>query len=123
MERLQEQLQLERDKKSALEAGLKMSKGNQPIPEIADEKVGLLLLSSKFFFVWLKYMSNLKDMSFLQLKKDLQDVAQAETDIANLEHKVDDLENRLIHQDAKASASMHGASKEPRSIPESSAKL
>ncbi|KAL0834886.1 hypothetical protein Bca101_086775 [Brassica carinata] len=95
VERLQEQLQLERDKKSALEAGLKMSKGNQPIPEIADEK----------------------------LKKDLQDVAQAETDIANLEHKVDDLENRLIHQDAKASASMHGASKEPRSIPESSAKL
>ncbi|WZZ25662.1 hypothetical protein YC2023_009063 [Brassica napus] len=95
VERLQEQLQLERDKKSALEAGLKMSKGNQPIPEIADEK----------------------------LKKDLQDVAQAETDIANLEHKVDDLENRLSHQDAKASGSTHGASKEPRSIPESSAKL
>ena len=41
MERLQEQLQLERDKKSALEAGLKMSKVNQPIPEIADEKVSL----------------------------------------------------------------------------------
>ncbi|KAL0688305.1 hypothetical protein Bca4012_087982 [Brassica carinata] len=95
VERLQEQLQLERDKKSALEAGLKMSKGNQPIPEIADEK----------------------------LKKDLQDIAQAETDIANLEHKVDDLENRLSHQDAKASGSMHGARKEPRSIPESSAKL
>ncbi|KAG5413864.1 hypothetical protein IGI04_001431 [Brassica rapa subsp. trilocularis] len=95
VERLQEQLQLERDKKSALEAGLKMSKGNQPIPEIADEK----------------------------LKKDLQDVAQAETDIANLEHKVDDLENRLSHQDAKASGSTHGASKEPRSIPENSAKM
>ncbi|KAH0941798.1 hypothetical protein HID58_001435 [Brassica napus] len=63
VERLQEQLQLERDKKSALEAGLKMSKVNQPIPEIADEK------------------------------------------------------------DAKASGSTHGASKEPRSIPENSAKM
>ncbi|KAL0727105.1 hypothetical protein Bca4012_023198 [Brassica carinata] len=39
VERLQEQLQQERDKKSALEAGLKMSKGNQPIPEVTDEKV------------------------------------------------------------------------------------
>uniref|UniRef100_M4DBF6 Rho-GAP domain-containing protein n=1 Tax=Brassica campestris TaxID=3711 RepID=M4DBF6_BRACM len=95
VERLQEQLQLERDKKSALEAGLKMSKVNQPIPEIADEK----------------------------LKKDLHDVAQAETDIANLEHKVDDLKKKLSHQDAKASGSTHGASKEPRSIPENSAKM
>ena len=51
MERLQEQLQLERDNKSALEAGLKMSKGNQPIPEIADEKVVLLRLVQQYFFL------------------------------------------------------------------------
>ncbi|KAJ4913083.1 Rho GTPase activation protein (RhoGAP) with PH domain [Raphanus sativus] len=93
--RLQEQLQQERNKKSALEAGLKMSKGNQPILEITDEK----------------------------LKKDLQDVAQAEADIANLEHKVDDLENRLSQQDVKASGSTHGASKESRKTPEHNTKI
>ncbi|CAH2078060.1 unnamed protein product [Thlaspi arvense] len=95
VERLQEQLQQERDRKLALEAGLNMSKGNQPIPEITDEK----------------------------LKKDLQDVAQAEVDIANLEHKVDDLENRLGHQDVKASGSTHGSSKESRKTPEHNAKM
>ncbi|KAL0873392.1 hypothetical protein Bca101_023097 [Brassica carinata] len=95
VERLQEQLQQERDKKSALEAGLKMSKGNQPIPEVTDEK----------------------------LKKDLQEVAQAEADIANLEHKVDDLENRLGQQHVKASGSTHGASKESRKTPEPNAKM
>ncbi|CAN8325792.1 unnamed protein product [Cochlearia groenlandica] len=77
VERLQEELQKERDTRSALEAGLKMSKGNQPIPDTIDEK----------------------------LKKDLQDVAQAEADIADLEHKVDDLENRLGKQDVRASGS------------------
>lgn len=41
MERLQEQLQQERNRKTALEAGLNMSKGNQPIPEINDEKVAV----------------------------------------------------------------------------------
>ncbi|CAA7037314.1 unnamed protein product [Microthlaspi erraticum] len=93
VERLQEQLQQERDKKSALEAGLNMSKGNQPIPDIKDEK----------------------------LKKDLQDVAQAESDIANLEHKVDDLENRLGgQQDVKTS---HGSSKDSRRMPEHNAKM
>ncbi|KAF8117778.1 hypothetical protein N665_0008s0123 [Sinapis alba] len=95
VERLQEQLQQERDKKSALEAGLKMSKGNQPIPEITDEK----------------------------LKKDLQDVAQAEADIANLEHKVDDLENRLSQHDVKASGSTLDASKKSRKTPEHNAKM
>ncbi|CAH8384708.1 unnamed protein product [Eruca vesicaria subsp. sativa] len=95
VERLQEQLQQERDKKSALEAGLKMSKGNQPIPEITDEK----------------------------LKKDLQDVAQAEADIANLEHKVDDLENRLSPKNVKPSGSTNGASKESWKTPEHNAKI
>ena len=42
MERLQEQLQQEIDRKSALESGLNMSKGNQTIPETTDEKVALL---------------------------------------------------------------------------------
>uniref|UniRef100_A0A1J3IVF3 Rho GTPase-activating protein REN1 n=4 Tax=Noccaea caerulescens TaxID=107243 RepID=A0A1J3IVF3_NOCCA len=95
VERLQEQLQQERNRKTALEAGLNMSKGNQPIPEINDEK----------------------------LKRDLQDVAQAEADIANLEHKVDDLENRLGQQDVKGSGSTHGASKDSRRMPEHNAKM
>ncbi|KAG7541624.1 Pleckstrin homology domain [Arabidopsis thaliana x Arabidopsis arenosa] len=93
--RLQEQLQQERDRKLALETGLNMSKGNQPIPESIDEN----------------------------LKKDLQDVAQAEADIANLEHKVDDLENRLGQHDGKASGSTHGASKDSRKMPEHNAKM
>ncbi|CAG7898713.1 unnamed protein product [Brassica rapa] len=91
VERLQEQLQQERDKKAALEVGLNMSKRNQPIPEITDVK----------------------------LKKDLQDVAQAEDDITSLEHKVDDLENRLGQQDVKASS----GSKESRRSPEHNAKM
>ncbi|KAG2263264.1 hypothetical protein Bca52824_070343 [Brassica carinata] len=95
VERLQEQLQKERDRKSALEAGLNMSKGNQPIPETTDEK----------------------------LKKDLQEVAQAEADIANLEHKVDDLENRLGQEDIKGSGSPHGGSRESRRSPEHNAKM
>ncbi|KAL1222497.1 Rho GTPase-activating protein REN1 [Cardamine amara subsp. amara] len=92
--RLQEQLQQERDRKLALESGLNILKGNQPIPETIDEK----------------------------LKKDLEDVAQAEADIANLEHKVDDLENRL-QQDVKASGSTHGASKESGKNPDHNAKM
>ncbi|CAB79368.1 putative protein [Arabidopsis thaliana] len=57
------------------------------------------------------------------LKKDLQEVAQAEADIAKLEHKVDDLENRLGHHDGKASGSTHSASKESRKLPEHNAKM
>ncbi|KAG5407019.1 hypothetical protein IGI04_013138 [Brassica rapa subsp. trilocularis] len=95
VERLQEQLQQEIDRKSALESGLNMSKGNQTIPETTDEK----------------------------LKKDLQEVAQAEADIVNLEHKVDDLENRLGQQDVKGSGSPHGGSRESRRSPEHNAKM
>ncbi|KAF8086209.1 hypothetical protein N665_0632s0029 [Sinapis alba] len=95
VERLQEQLQQERDRRLALEAGLNMSKGNQSIPETTDEK----------------------------LKKDLQEVAQAEADIANLEYKVDDLENRLGEQDVNGSGSPHGGSKESRRSPEHNAKM
>ncbi|CDY11022.1 BnaA03g46810D [Brassica napus] len=95
VERLQEQLQQEIDRKSALESGLNMSKGNQTIPETTDEK----------------------------LKKDLQEVAQAEADIVNLEHKVDDLENRLGQQDVKGSGSPHGGSRESRRSPEHNSKM
>ncbi|KAF8048853.1 hypothetical protein N665_2372s0007 [Sinapis alba] len=95
VERLQEQLQQEKDKKAALEVGLNMSKRNQPIPETTDAK----------------------------LKKDLQEVAQAEDDITKLEHKVDDLENRLGQQDVKASGSTHGGNKESRRSPEHNAKM
>lgn len=65
MERLQEQLQQERDRKTALEAGLNMSKGNQPIPEINDEKVSLSSFFSNnlLIFLWLKVtLSNLEDI-------------------------------------------------------------
>ncbi|KAJ0263354.1 Rho GTPase-activating protein REN1 [Hirschfeldia incana] len=95
VERLQEQLQQEIDKKLALEAGLNMSKGNQTIPETTDEK----------------------------LKKDLQEVAQAEDDIANLEHKVDDLEDRLSQQGVKGSCSPSRGSRESRRSPEHNAKM
>ncbi|CAH8391750.1 unnamed protein product [Eruca vesicaria subsp. sativa] len=95
VERLQEQLQQEKDKKAALESGLNMSKGNRPIPETTDVK----------------------------LNKDLQEVAQAEDDINNLEHKVDDLENRLGQQDMKASGSTHGGKKESRRSPEHNVKM
>ncbi|WZZ76035.1 hypothetical protein YC2023_087405 [Brassica napus] len=91
VERLQEQLKQERDRKLALEAGLNMSKGNQSIPETTDEK----------------------------LKKDLQEVAQAEADISNLENKVDDLENRLGQQDVKGS----GSPRESWRSPEHNAKM
>lgn len=57
-----------------------------------------------------------------QLKKDLQEVAQAEDDIANLEDKVDDLENRLGQQDVKGSGSPHGGRRESRTSPEHNAK-
>ncbi|KAJ4899574.1 Rho GTPase activation protein (RhoGAP) with PH domain [Raphanus sativus] len=95
VERLQEQLQQERDRKLALESGLNMSKENQTIPETIDEK----------------------------LKKDLQEVAQAEDDIANLEDKVDDLENRLGQQDVKGSGSPNGGRRESRTSPEHNAKM
>ncbi|XP_010521049.1 PREDICTED: rho GTPase-activating protein REN1-like [Tarenaya hassleriana] len=81
VERLQEKLQRERDKKTALEAGLNMPKGNLHIPDTIDEK----------------------------LTKDLQDVAQAEIDIAKLEQQVDNLENKLGEQTRESSGSTHGA--------------
>ena len=57
------------------------------------------------------------------MKKDLQEVAQAEADIVNLEHKVDDLENRLGQQDVKGSGSPHGGSRESRRSPEHNSKM
>ncbi|XP_010520759.1 PREDICTED: rho GTPase-activating protein REN1 isoform X2 [Tarenaya hassleriana] len=74
--RLQEKLQQERDKKTALEAGLDMSKGNQRIPDTIDEK----------------------------LRKDLEDVAQAETDNAKLEQQVDNLQTKLGHNEGRSSS-------------------
>lgn len=65
MGRLQEQLQQERDRKLALETGLNMSKGNQPIPEIIDEKVALLFIFVQQLvdFCLVKvHISNLEDM-------------------------------------------------------------
>lgn len=96
-----------------------MSKGNQTIPETTDEKVALL-----HFLPVLKIHIQLETHVFVsQLKKDLQEVAQAEADIVNLEHKVDDLENRLGQQDVKGSGSPHGGSRESRRSPEHNSKM
>ncbi|KAH7524768.1 hypothetical protein FEM48_Zijuj06G0154300 [Ziziphus jujuba var. spinosa] len=68
--RLQEQLQKERDLRVALEAGLKMSHGKLPNLTAVDEKT----------------------------KAEIEEIAQAETDVINLSQKVDDLGMQLNQQ-------------------------
>ncbi|OMO57653.1 hypothetical protein COLO4_35204 [Corchorus olitorius] len=68
--RLEEELQRERDRRRALEAGLDPSQRPISLPETIDEKT----------------------------KADLKDVAQAEADIINLNKKVDDLGTQLNQQ-------------------------
>ncbi|KAL9450058.1 hypothetical protein AB3S75_011905 [Citrus x aurantiifolia] len=68
--RLKDQLQKERDKRTAMEAGLGEFKGSFPIPDTIDEKT----------------------------KVDLGEIAQAETDIINLKQKAKDLRVQLSEQ-------------------------
>ncbi|XVF39621.1 hypothetical protein PTKIN_Ptkin01aG0048400 [Pterospermum kingtungense] len=77
--RLEEELQRERDKRRALEAGLNSSQGPLFLPAAIDEKT----------------------------KADLKDIAQAEADIINLNKKVDDLGMQLDQQLEQNSASMN----------------
>ncbi|XP_021283847.1 rho GTPase-activating protein REN1 isoform X6 [Herrania umbratica] len=77
--RLEEELQRERDKRMALEAGLNPSQGPITLPATIDEKT----------------------------KADLKDIAQAEADIINLNKKVDDLGMQLNQQLEKNSVSMN----------------
>lgn len=68
--RLKDQLQKERDKRTAMEAGLGEFNGSFPIPDTIDEKT----------------------------KVDLGEIAQAETDIINLKQKAKDLRVQLSEQ-------------------------
>ncbi|XVF36606.1 hypothetical protein REPUB_Repub19eG0071600 [Reevesia pubescens] len=77
--KLEEELQRERDKRTALEAGLSPSQGPMVLPATIDEK----------------------------LKADLKDIAQAEADIINLNKKVDDLGMQLNQQLEQNSVSMN----------------
>ncbi|XP_039071284.1 rho GTPase-activating protein REN1-like [Hibiscus syriacus] len=75
LSRLEEELQRERDKRTSLEAGLMPSQGPVFLPDILDEKT----------------------------KTDLNDIAQAEADINNLNKTVDDLQmqlNQLLEQNS-----------------------
>ncbi|EOY15420.1 Rho GTPase activation protein with PH domain, putative isoform 3 [Theobroma cacao] len=77
--RLEEELQRERDKRMALEAGLNPFQGPITLPATIDEKT----------------------------KADLKDIAQAEADIINLKKKVDDLGMQLNQHLEKNSVSMN----------------
>ncbi|KAH9690441.1 Rho GTPase-activating protein REN1 [Citrus sinensis] len=68
--RLKDQLQKERDKRTAMEAGLGEFNGSFPIPDTIDEKT----------------------------KVELGEIAQAETDIINLKQKAKDLRVQLSEQ-------------------------
>ncbi|XVE95204.1 hypothetical protein REPUB_Repub02eG0076100 [Reevesia pubescens] len=77
--RLEEELQRERDKRTALEAGLNPSQGPIFLPATIDEKT----------------------------KADLKDIAQAEADVVILNKKVDDLGMQLNQQLEQNSVSMN----------------
>ncbi|KAJ6939551.1 rho GTPase-activating protein REN1 isoform X3 [Populus alba x Populus x berolinensis] len=83
--RLQEQLQKEREKRNFLEAGLNTSKGPLQFPVTIDEK----------------------------MKAELEEITQAEADVANLKQKVDDLHAQLNQQCDERSGSMHGLGNQP----------
>ncbi|GMI64888.1 ROP1 ENHANCER 1 [Hibiscus trionum] len=74
--RLKEELQRERDKRTALESGLNSSQEPRFLPDKIDKKT----------------------------KAGLKDIAQAEADIVNLKNKVEDLEMQLKQQLEKNSA-------------------
>ncbi|GMJ02512.1 ROP1 ENHANCER 1 [Hibiscus trionum] len=77
--RLKEELQRERDKRTALESGLNSSQEPLVLSDKIDKKT----------------------------KADLKDIAQAEADITNLKKKVEDLEVQLKQQLEKNSASVN----------------
>lgn len=92
--RLQEQLQKEKDKRKALEAGLDSSLRPLCIPINIDEKT----------------------------KTELEEVAKAEADISNLKQKVDDLTLQL-NQREQNSISTHDSGNQPQQVPNHQTKL
>ncbi|KAL2489049.1 Rho GTPase-activating protein 6 [Forsythia ovata] len=77
--RLQDQLQKERELREALEAGLKISQVPLSIPSTMDEKT----------------------------KAELEEIAQAETDVSNLKQKASDLQVQLNQQQEQNSRFQH----------------
>ncbi|CBI19246.3 unnamed protein product, partial [Vitis vinifera] len=93
--RLQEQLQKERDLRTALEAGLNMSQGPLPISATIDGKV----------------------------KAELEEVALTEADVINLKQRVDDLSAQLNQQCEVNCGPMHDSCSEPQRTQNHQAKL
>ncbi|KAJ6930380.1 rho GTPase-activating protein REN1-like isoform X1 [Populus alba x Populus x berolinensis] len=83
--RLQKQLQKERDKRKVLEAELNTSKGPLQVPVTIDENI----------------------------KADLEEITQADANVANLKWKVNDLGAQLNQQHEQHSVSMHGLINQP----------
>ncbi|KAH8508661.1 hypothetical protein H0E87_010703 [Populus deltoides] len=83
--RLQEQLQKERDKRKVLEAELNTSKGPLQVPDTIDENI----------------------------KAGLEEITQADANVANLKWKVHDLGAQLNQQHEQHSGSMHGLINQP----------
>lgn len=97
--RLQEQLQKERDLRAALGAGLNMS--HVPLPNLAtvDEKVSVLLL----FIYCMHYKTSgsvpiISPPNVVKTCAQLEEIAEAEADVANLTHKLGDLRMQLNQQ-------------------------
>ncbi|KAL6317562.1 hypothetical protein AAG906_030315 [Vitis piasezkii] len=93
--RLQEQLQKERDLRTALEAGLNMSQGPLPISATIDGKV----------------------------KAELEEVALTEADVINLKQRADDLSAQLNQQCEVNCGPMHDSCSEPQRTQNHQAKL
>ncbi|KAK2992107.1 hypothetical protein RJ640_023490 [Escallonia rubra] len=83
--RLQEQLQKERELRTILEAGFHMSQGVLPVSAAIDKKV----------------------------KSELQQIAQAEADVINLEQKADDLGVQLNQQREQNSGFLRDSQNQP----------
>lgn len=93
MSRLQEQLQAERDLRSALEVGLSMSSGQFSSPRAMDSKVPstiALLAGLVWSFIFL--------LIFLKTRAELEEIALAEADVARLKQKVAELHLLLNQQ-------------------------
>ncbi|KAA8528347.1 hypothetical protein F0562_035702 [Nyssa sinensis] len=93
--RLQDQLMKERELRTLLEAGLKMSQGPLPVSSSIDEKI----------------------------KAELYEIAQAEADVINLKQKADDLGVQLNQQREQNYGFVHDSSNQTHQIPNYQAKL
>uniref|UniRef100_A0A453I1W1 Rho-GAP domain-containing protein n=1 Tax=Aegilops tauschii subsp. strangulata TaxID=200361 RepID=A0A453I1W1_AEGTS len=92
--RLQEQLQAERDLRSALEVGLSMSSGQFSSPRAMDSKVPSTIALLAGLIVW----SLIFLLIFLKTRAELEEIALAEADVARLKQKVAELHLLLNQQ-------------------------